>query len=191
MGIRDEQRERVVERLSGHLLATGLAQVSLRQLATAAGVSDRMLLYYFDDKAEVLSASLQRIAGQMMVSLERALPDGQVFPVADFVARAAGVAGQADMRGFMRLWVEVIAAAARGEMPFAEISNQIIFGFQAWVESRLDLPEGVDRAGVALAIIALIDGLALIDICVGEQPTARAVRSLAILTSAGGTPQAG
>ena len=67
MGIRDEQRERVVERLSGHLLATGLAQVSLRQLATAAGVSDRMLLYYFDDKAEVLSASLQRIAGQMMV----------------------------------------------------------------------------------------------------------------------------
>lgn len=185
MSIRDEQRSRVAERLSGHLLSTGLAQVSLRQLAAAAGVSDRMLLYYFDDKTEVLSASLERIAGRMMMSLERALPDGQTFPVADFVGRAAGVASNPEMRSFMRLWVEVIAAAARGEQPFAEISNQIIFGFQAWVESRLDLPEGADRAGVALAIIALIDGLALIDICVGDQPTARAVRSLATLTSAG------
>jgi hypothetical protein len=119
------------------------------------------------------------------------LPEGQVFHVADFVSRAAGVAGQPEMRGFMRLWVEVIAAAGRNEMPFAAISNQIIFGFQAWVESRLDLPDGVDRAGVALAIIALIDGLALIEICVGEQPMAHAVRALAILTSAGGTPQAG
>ncbi|WP_219892504.1 TetR/AcrR family transcriptional regulator [Aquisediminimonas profunda] len=189
MSIRDEQRERVVEKLSAHLLANGLAKMSLRQLAAAAGVSDRMLLYYFEDKAEVLSASLERIAGQMMASLERALPEGQVFHVADFVSRAAGVAGQPEMRGFMRLWVEVIAAAARNEVPFAAISNQIIFGFQAWVESRLDLPDGVDRAGVALAIIALIDGLALIEICVGEQPMARAVRALAILTSAGGTPQ--
>ncbi|MBK6297243.1 MAG: TetR/AcrR family transcriptional regulator [Sphingomonadales bacterium] len=186
MSIRDEQRERVVERLSAHLLANGLAQVSLRQLAAAAGVSDRMLLYYFEDKAEVLSASLERLAGQMIVSLARALPDGQVFPLAEFVQRAADVAGRSEMRSFMRLWVEVIAAAARGEMPFAEISNQIIFGFQTWVESRLDLPDGVDRAGVSLAIIALIDGLALIDICVGEQHRGRAARALAFLTSASG-----
>ncbi|MFN9375915.1 MAG: hypothetical protein ACK564_02585 [Novosphingobium sp.] len=44
MSIRDAQREAVIERLAGHLLAHGLARTSLRQLAQAAGVSDRMLL---------------------------------------------------------------------------------------------------------------------------------------------------
>jgi AcrR family transcriptional regulator len=45
MSTRDEQRDKVVERLAGHLLEHGLARTSLRQLAAAAGVSDRMLLY--------------------------------------------------------------------------------------------------------------------------------------------------
>ena len=55
MSPRDEQRERVIGALTGHLLRTGLSQSSLRQLAAAAEVSDRMLLYYFVDKAEVLA----------------------------------------------------------------------------------------------------------------------------------------
>ena len=46
MTTREEQRQLVIERLSRHLLDVGLAQASLRQLAAAAGVSDRMLLYY-------------------------------------------------------------------------------------------------------------------------------------------------
>ncbi|MFY8208820.1 MAG: TetR/AcrR family transcriptional regulator, partial [Caulobacter sp.] len=49
MNVRDEQRARVIAVLADHLLATGLSQASLRQLAAAAGVSDRMLLYYFAD----------------------------------------------------------------------------------------------------------------------------------------------
>ena len=52
MNIRDTQRAAVTERLSSHILAHGLARSSLRELAAAAGVSDRMLLYYFDDKSE-------------------------------------------------------------------------------------------------------------------------------------------
>lgn len=189
MSIRDEQRERVMEQLSAHLLVTGLSQVSLRQLAAAAGVSDRMLLYYFDDKVEVLSASLERVGAKMIDGLAQAMPDGQVFAVDDFIQRAAAFAGQPEMRNFMRLWIEVIAAAARGELPFIAISGQIIDGFKSWVESRLDFPAGADKAGLALAIIALIDGLALIDICVGEESTGRATSALALLISAGGYHQ--
>ncbi len=37
-------REKVTERLAAHLLDTGLSQASLRQLAQAGGVSDRMAL---------------------------------------------------------------------------------------------------------------------------------------------------
>ncbi|NCU12087.1 MAG: TetR/AcrR family transcriptional regulator, partial [Sphingomonadaceae bacterium] len=76
MSVRDEQREAVVERLAAHLLETGLSRTSLRQLAAAAGVSDRMLLYYFADKAEVLSAVLARVAGELAMRLTKAIPDG-------------------------------------------------------------------------------------------------------------------
>ncbi|MCA3750444.1 MAG: TetR family transcriptional regulator, partial [Phenylobacterium sp.] len=54
MTVRAAQRQVVTERLAGHLLASGLSRTSVRQLAAAAQVSDRMLLYYFRDKAEAL-----------------------------------------------------------------------------------------------------------------------------------------
>ena len=76
MSIRHAQREAVIERLAGHMLEHGLAAISLRQLAAAAGVSDRMLLYYFADKAEVLSVTLTRIAKMMADALVEALLEG-------------------------------------------------------------------------------------------------------------------
>lgn len=181
MSIRDEQRERVVERLAAHLLETGLAQTSLRQLAAAAGVSDRMLLYYFADKVEVLSAVLARVSVDAGGSLALAMPDGQTFTPAQFVLRATEVTAQPEMRRFMRLWIAVVAAAAKGEEPFVAISAQIVAGFQQWGETRLKLPPGADRAGLALAMIALIDGLALVDICSGEALAARARGAVATL----------
>jgi len=58
MAVRAVQRQVVTERLAGHLLASGLSRTSVRQLAAAAQVSDRMLLYYFRDKAEALGGQV-------------------------------------------------------------------------------------------------------------------------------------
>ena len=85
MTIRDDQREKVTERLAAHLLDTGLSQASLRQLARAAGVSDRMLLYYFDDKAAVLSAATARIAAQSVAGLAETMPEGTRLPPRELV----------------------------------------------------------------------------------------------------------
>jgi hypothetical protein len=87
------------------------------------------------------------------------------------------------MRRFMRFWVEVVAAAARGEPAFAGIAAQIMQGWQTWVESRLILPPDTDRRAVALAIIATIDGLALIDICAGGPAATQARTALPILSA--------
>lgn len=165
MSIRDNQREKVIERLTGHLLDVGLAESSLRQLAKAAGASDRMLLYYFTDKADVLAATMARIATQMAEQLAASVPEGAELPPRELAMRAAQITARPDMRRPMRLWVEVIAAAARDEEPFVAIAAQVIGGFRLWLASRLALPGCADREAVAGTIIALIDGLALIDIC--------------------------
>jgi len=181
MGVRDEQRETVVERLAAHLLETGLSRTSLRQLAAAAGVSDRMLLYYFADKAEVLSAVMTRVAGELAMRLAEAIPGDTPLKPAELVRRAAAFTTGPEMRRFMRLWVEVVAAAARGEAPFPAIVAQVMAGFQLWVDSRLDLPADADREGTAAAIIAVIDGLALVDICAEDDIAARMSAALGTL----------
>lgn len=181
MTIRNEQREQVTERLAAHLLDTGLSQASLRQLAQAAGVSDRMLLYYFADKAEVLSAATARIAAQSVAGLAVAMPEGTKLPPRELVKLAAQLTAGPQMRGFMRLWVEMIAAAAKGEEPFVTISGQVMDGFRHWLAERLEVPAGTDRMALAGVIIALVDGLALVDICSSEADTQAMHRAVAAL----------
>ena len=81
----------------------------------------------------------------------------------------------------MRLWVEVVAAAARGEAPYPAIVARVMGGFRMWVDARLDLPEGADREGTAAAIIAVVDGLALVDICSDDEIAPRMASALSVL----------
>lgn len=164
MSIRDQQRELAAERLGQHLLCTGLAQTSLRELARAAETSDRMLLYYFKDKAEVLSAAIGHVAAQSTAGLDQALPAGHLLPPGELAQRAAMALAGAELRPFMRLWIEMVAAAARGEEPYAGIVAQVMLFFQHWVVVRLAAPPEADPEALARAIIALVDGLALVEI---------------------------
>ena len=66
----DTRRADIPERLADHVLAHGLSASSLRPLAKAAGTSDRMLLYYFADKAEMITATLGVIAIRIMMPME-------------------------------------------------------------------------------------------------------------------------
>lgn len=178
---RDEQRARAVDRLADHLLRTGLSQASLRQLATAAGVSDRMLLYYFSDKADALSAAMQRIAAQLAGMLAGAVPEGTALPAAGLVALVAELTTGEPMRPYMALWIEVVAAAAREEAPFADIARQIAAGFLQWIEARLAPGQPADpaaRQAVAAAVLAVIDGMALLEVCAGPELTRRAARAM-------------
>lgn len=178
MNVRDEQRQRVIVALAEHLLATGLSQASLRQLAAAAGVSDRMLLYYFTDKTEVLALAMQSLAAGMAARLEAALPANQRLSQVALTARAARLVVDPVFRPFMRLWIEAIAAAARKESPFADIARQIAEGFLVWIETRLDPTLVPDPPGAAATILALLDGLALLEVCGGEDRVLRAVTAL-------------
>ncbi len=175
---RDTQREKVVESLAQHLLTTGLSATSLRQLAAAAGVSDRMLLYYFADKAEVLAAASGRIATVLTVQLAEAIPEGSNLTQRELIAAAVAVTHAESVRPYMRLWIEVVAAAARGEAPFVEIAQQIAQGFLLWIDARLAPGAGadtkVDREATVAMILAMIDGLALLRVCSGDDLANRA-----------------
>jgi AcrR family transcriptional regulator len=159
MSIRDERREAAIERMANHLLLEGLGAATLRPLAAAAGTSDRMLLYYFADKNELLSATLHRLAARMTAQLDEAVPIGRLrsFPVLVEEVWAAFASG--GVRPFMHLWLDLVAGAARGLQPHHNIAGAIADGFLAWVMSRLKAPRGSELASSAALFLASIEGL--------------------------------
>lgn len=181
MSIREQQREKVIAALVRHLGETGLAQTTLRELAAAAGVSDRMLLYYFPDKNAVLSAVMERMANDLGATLATALPADLALKPADLIVRAARLTTGDSMRGFMRLWVQIVAAAARNEVPYTNMARAVMSGFQLWIESRLPPEFQNGSLGTATAILALIDGLALIEICVGPERAEQAIDAIYVM----------
>jgi AcrR family transcriptional regulator len=183
---RDAARVAVVESLATHLLAAGLAQSSLRQLAAAAGISDRMLLYYFKDKTEVLASAMGQVTATLAQTLDAVVPAGTRLPPGALAARAAGLAVAPATRPFMRLWIEVVAAAAKAEAPFPAIAGQISTGFFDWIEDRIDLPPGPARTHTATLLLALVDGLALVAVCAPDRAEAAAASAGALWAAADG-----
>ena len=65
----DDCRAQALELLADHVLLQGLSASSLRTLAKAAKMSDRMLLDYFKDKAEIIAATLAVISHRLATVL--------------------------------------------------------------------------------------------------------------------------
>lgn len=178
MSKKQTKRQAVLGKLTVHVLKTGLSEVSLRQLAGAAGVSDRMLLYYFTDKADIMAAVLTEIAQQLAQDLNGIIPEGAKLAPVDMMQRAVEITQSDSMRAHMQLWIEVAAMAGRDEQPYGAITDQIFAGFIAWIESHLDMPGKQARAGMAALILSMIDGIAVLDTCADKATTQAAIRAL-------------
>jgi AcrR family transcriptional regulator len=174
MASKETQRAQATELLAAHLLETGLAQASLRQLAAAAGISDRMLLYYFESKTDALMAALGHVAGELTAMLDTAVPAGEALAPAELLGVTASLTRDAGTKPFFRLWTEVVAAAARGEAPYTAIAQAIAAGFLGWIEARLEGGSPEARRATAAMILAMVDGLALLEICTDAETATRA-----------------
>lgn len=156
-------RAQAIEKIAAHLLAHGLSQASLRQLAAAADISDRMLLYYFQNKDEVLAEALLKIAADNSAALQNAMPDQPKFQGDELLHLMSNLSRRAEFAPYMRLWMECIGAASQGREPFATLSGPILLGFQEGIENMLAIEDATDRKKTAAMILVMIDGLTLMD----------------------------
>jgi AcrR family transcriptional regulator len=162
MSVREQRREAAIERMADHLLAEGLANASLRPLAAAAGSSDRMLLYYFTDKDDVLAATLGRVAARLTAMLDAALEPGARLPANVLLGAVWSAMSSEALGPFMRVWLEVVAGAARGQEPHRAVASGILGGFADWIESHVDASDA-ERPGQAALLLATVDGALLLD----------------------------
>jgi AcrR family transcriptional regulator len=162
MNIRNDRREAAIERMADHVLSEGLGAATLRPLAAAARTSDRMLLYYFADKDELLTATLDRIAKRMIAQLDRAIPVEPRRPFPLLLEQVWAALASESLRSFMPLWLELASGAARGLQPHRDVAGEILGGFVAWVTIRLQPETDGEPASLAPLFLASIEGMYLL-----------------------------
>jgi AcrR family transcriptional regulator len=154
----DTRRADIVERLADHVLAVGLSASSLRPLAKAAGTSDRMLLYYFRDKSEIITAVLQLISARL-VSMLRQRAAHEPMPIDDLRRQFANILFVDDLWPYMRIWLEVASKAAMGDPFYRAVGEQIGRGFLEWGKAQLNSENDAQRDIDAAKLLVSIEGM--------------------------------
>ncbi|OQW47498.1 MAG: hypothetical protein A4S16_08470 [Proteobacteria bacterium SG_bin6] len=169
----DAKRSQLLDRLADHVLAEGLAGASLRPLAKAAGTSDRMLLYYFADKAALIEGVLARIAERFTPILDGLAPPEPRAPEA-LIAVLPGLLAAPSLQPYMAVWLEMAALSARGDQGCRTAASAIRRQFLAWIVDRLALAEP-ERGTVAARLFQQIEGAAVLNAIGLDDVVARAM----------------
>lgn len=176
MTLSDDRRQVWLDGMAQHVLAHGLNNASLRPLAQAVGTSDRMLIYHFGSKEGLIDALLRHLAAGFVAGLEAALPPGRSASLADCLAEVVALLRDPGMAGYARIWLDILSAAAGGEVAHRQAGQDIMAGFALWLEGRL--PEGTAQsAAVAQALLTLLEGVVVMD-SVGQRGMADAAVAL-------------
>lgn len=146
------RRDRYVTSATDFVLEHGLIGLSLRPLAAALGTSDRMLLYHFGSKDDLVAAVL-RESNDRSVALVRALPPTSTVR-GEVLALWAASRGPGLDR-CQRLYVEAAALGLLGREPYASVVREANETWGAALADRL-VTAGVPRAR-ALRAVALLD----------------------------------
>ena len=151
------RKQELVEAAIGYLLEHGLADLSLRPLAAAAGTSARLLIYHFGSKerllAEVLAALQSRLRDSFSAVLA-ACPPGEA-PIVIFWKAATSRRNFASWR----LLYELQILAAQNPRSYARYLQRNSRDWIALVRGAL--PPAQRTAAVATLLVAVFDGLFL------------------------------
>jgi len=167
----EARRAEILDRLADYVLAEGLSAASIRPLADAAGISDRMLLYYFEDKADVMAATIGRVSERLVALLnKKAAPEP--LPLDALRAKLTKVLLTEEMWPYMRLWLEIASLSARNDPFYRGVAEQIGRGFLAWGAAQLKSATPKQREADAARLLAMVDGTVLLK-AVGLHDAAR------------------
>ena len=171
------------EILGGALAAAfdeGLSRLTFGRLANRLGISDRVVVYYFPTKDDLIGEVILALGAKLQQTLAEAFVD----PVADHrqLARVAWpVVTTPDADAVFALFFEANGLAASGREPYRALVPALVEHWIAWAAELIDVPE-TDRRSEAEAAVALIDGLLLLRQLAGSEAAERAARHLLELT---------
>lgn len=120
-----------------------------------------MLLHYFADKRDLLTASLLIVTERLVALLENARSNR--MPMERLLPHLAGMVKDPLIRPYTRLWLELVALAAGGDESCQGIAQRISDIFCAWIASALEVEREEERMPMASFVFATVEGFVLLD----------------------------
>jgi AcrR family transcriptional regulator len=146
------RRDELLDLVTDHVLEHGLIGLTLRPVASAIGTSDRMLLYHFGSRDELVAAVVTRVEDRAVAGIDD-LP--AVDGVRAAVNRLWEAYQQPPMHGCLDMYVQAAATGLIGQEPYRTAVRE---ANERWVRAlrayfvRCGAPEG--RVG---RIVTLVD----------------------------------
>jgi AcrR family transcriptional regulator len=116
-----DRRQVLAEAATDYVLEHGLLDLSLRPLAAALDTSDRMLLYHFKDKNDLIATVLNTSNDRSVRGIRELRPSRDVRQA---VIDLWGVVSRPDQARCGRLYVEAAALGVLGTEPFATVVGE-------------------------------------------------------------------
>ncbi|MFP5347395.1 MAG: TetR/AcrR family transcriptional regulator [Actinomycetes bacterium] len=174
-----QRREEWTRAATDYALENGLIGLSLRPLAAALGTSDRMLLYHFGTKDDLVAAVL-RTSNDRATEYIRSLPPSPNLRRGVHELWAAMRSDEVDRPS--RLYIEAAALGLLGREPYHSVIRE---ANTIWTASLVDhlVRSGVSRAA-ASRVVTIIDAAFMgfhLDLTtdLGDETVRRAVADLA------------
>jgi AcrR family transcriptional regulator len=155
------KRQFIVEKIADHLLVHGLKGASLRKIAAAVGMSDRMLLHYFANKEEMMTGALTQVTVRLVRILESAHLGQMPFQV--LLPQLATMMKDPHVRPYLRLSLELVALATEKKDSYGDIARKIWNDFFSWIAATIQVKREKDRTPLAALAFATTEGFMLLD----------------------------
>lgn len=167
MGSR-HSREQILQGAVAVLLDRGVTGLSFASVGAALGMADRTVVYYFPTKAQLLWAAVEAGSATLRGQIESALGDG-LMSEPELLDRAWGAMSSAQARPWMRVYLELVGAAAHGGEPQRTLAHAITTSWVDWVAGHIDATTEVARSRAAREVVATIDGRLILSV-LGVEP---------------------
>lgn len=178
MGYRHDKGEVLAGALA-EAFDQGLSRLTYGRVARRLGISDRVVVYYFPTKDDLVGEVLFSMGAQLQDALGPVLATSADDHLA--LARSAWPAlAQPEADPVFGLFFEANGLAASGREPYATLVPQLVEGWVSWAAAFLTGAPARRRAE-AEAAIALLDGLLLLRQLAGPAAAERAARRLGVL----------
>ncbi|MGW3666507.1 TetR/AcrR family transcriptional regulator [Streptomyces sp. NPDC005141] len=174
------KRRDLIDRVRAYLIRNGLAELSLRPLARALGTSDRMLLYYFGTKENMVAEALALDERRPLLRARSVLgtPGSPQDPAGlrRFMEETWEQFRAPDLRAALPLYLEIMALSLRHPDRYGPVMHDVLTEWTGLLASTfrgLGMTEARARTEATILVDATF-GLLAVSLATGDRARADA-----------------
>lgn len=169
-------KEEILEGALASAFEDGLSQLSFGRVGKRLGTSDRVVVYYFPSKDDLVGEVLFVLGARLQTTLapmfRSKVADGR-----GLLRAAWPVLARRDADPVFALFFEAAGLATAGREPYRSLVPQLMEGWVVWASEFIE-GTASRRRSEAEAAIAMIDGLLIMRQLAGPTMADRAARRL-------------